>query len=265
MNKMFPATLCVAALLAGCAAAPTISQVRGNARTATIVQWGHKPLNYSLGVVNGATFWAKEGGNVSAGVAGSTAAFVATSTATAVGTAAADKHAPTLHARMERLYGKSPLVDDVARRVLPRFASAWGVPYDSQKVKFVPITQDLFKNGHFVGFTPTTDLVLVYDMGGLELTEKRTVAGALAAGFTLGMNTKHVAAQPAVALTAYRRQADGSYKNIWHRLCIGPAQASPIAYPFPQVIKSPAKAAKLWRAAEAPTVKVCSMVIKRST
>lgn len=265
MNRMLPPALCVMSLIAGCATAPPISQLRGNAKTATIVQWGHKPLNYSLGVVNGASFWAKEGGNIGGGVAGSTGAFLATSTATAIGTAAANSQAKTLHAKMEALYGNSTLVDDVARKVLPKLAAAWNVPYNPRDVKFVPINQDLMKNGHFVGFNPGTNLVLTYDMGGLELNEKPTVGGALLAGITLGMNTKNVAAQPTVSLSAYRQQPDGSYKRIWNRLCISPAQASPIAYPFPEVIKSEVKAAKLWQAAEAPTVKICSMVIKQSS
>lgn len=266
MNKKIPGALCVvAALAAGCAAAPTISQVKGNAHTATIVQWGHKPLHYSLGVVDGASFWANNGSNVGVGVAGSSAALVATSAATAAGTAANDNEAAALQKKMQGLYGDATLVDDVARQVLPELAAAWGVPYDPAQVKFVPLKQDLFRDGHFVGFAPATDLVLVYDMGGLELTEKPTVGGALLAGITLGMSTKDVAAQPTVSLAAYRRQPDASYKRIWQRLCIGPAQASSIAYPFPQVIKSPAKAAELWRAAEAPAVKVCSMVIKRGS
>ena len=52
-----------------------------------------------------------------------------------------------------------------------------------------------------------------------------------------------------VVLDAFRRQPDGKYKQIWSDICLGPAQQSAISYPFPEVIKSEAKAHDLWNAA----------------
>ncbi|HET9122836.1 MAG TPA: hypothetical protein VFN52_04970, partial [Acidiferrobacteraceae bacterium] len=106
-------------------------------------------------------------------------------------------------------------------------------------------------------------LVLVYGIQNLQLTEKPSVSGALLAGFTLGLNTKQVAAQPFVSLSAFQRQADGRFRRVWYTVCIGPAQASAIAYPFPQVVRSKRLARKLWDAAIPTTEAVCARELKQ--
>ncbi len=96
----------------------------------------------------------------------------------------------------------------------------------------------------------------------LTLTEKFSVGGAFAAGFTLGTNTKKVAAQTTVTLRAYRRDpASGQYRKVWTTLCQGPATNSKVEYPFPEVIESRDKARQLWDAAVPVTIESCSKIL----
>jgi hypothetical protein len=147
---------------------------------------------------------------------------------------------------------------------MPQLAQLWGVPYSPAQLRVVqPGTRIEDAEGNLVGIPATTDLVLLYSMPGITLTEKFSVGGAFAAGFTMGTNTKNVAADTFVTLHAYKRDAaSGGYKKIWTGICTGMAMHSKVDYPFPEVMQSREKAKAIFDAAVPVTIESCSRALQ---
>lgn len=243
-------------LLHACADTPSMPELRHAISSVTFFQYGAEPLNYAFGVVDTGSFWADNGSGVSANLGGS----VLAEGAAAAGRSQVAKKTAAAAEIMRGLYNNHPLVNEVSKGILPKLAQLWHVSYNPGAVhmiaKGVPL-QDT--QGNLTAVRPTTDLALVFTVNNLALTEKRTFGRALTAGLTLGTNTKMVSAETTVTLLAYKRDlVTGQYKNIWMTVCQGPAQASRIDYPFPEVIKSKEKAKELWDAAIPVTIEACS-------
>lgn len=243
-------------MLGGCASGPSLHELRGDVKTATIVQHGKEPLRYTFGVVDSASFWATYGSGVSSQLGGGTLWRDLESS----GKAEQIKRAPTVAEAMRNLYNNHPLVNQVSSALIPKFSSVWGQHYDPSRLRVIgsdtPIRD---QNLNFVAFNPVTDLVLVFEVSELMLTERQTMGRALAAGFTFGTNTKNVSAQVTVWLEAYKRDpASGKYKRVWLSSCGADANSMPIDFPFPEVIKSREKAKQLWDAAAPLTIEKCA-------
>jgi hypothetical protein len=245
-------------LLYGCGSTPPVSELRAGVKSATFVQHGTEPLSYSFGVVDTASFWAQHGSAVSANLGGSLIA----EGAAAAGRDASARKAPTATQLMKALYGNHPLVSETSRKVMPELARLWGVPYDQVRV-VQPGAPFEDAQGKLLALRPTTDLVLTFAVVELTLTEKFSVGGALAAGFTMGTNTKNVAAQTMAVMRAYKRDpATGEYAKVWTQPCGGLAMYSKVAYPFPEVMKSREKAKELWDAAMPLTMESCTKILE---
>jgi hypothetical protein len=247
-------------LLSGCASQPPVSELRAGVRNATFIQYGTEPLNYTFGVVDTGSFWAAYGSSVSGNLGGSLLA----EGAAASGRADVAKKAPEAAAVMKKLYGDHSMVNDVSRSVMPQLAQIWGVPYAPRDLHIVQPSAPLEDaQGNLIAGTPTTDLVLAFAFNNLTLTEKFSMGGALAAGFTMGTNTKKVAAQTTVTMHAYKQDpASAQYKKVWTGLCQGPAMYSKVEYPFPEVIQSQDKARELWDAIVPVTIDSCSKALR---
>lgn len=252
--------IALAVVLAGCASTPQVSELRNGVRNATFIQLGTEPLTYKLGVVDTGSFWANYGSGVSGNLGGSLLAEGAAS----AGRADAAEKAPEAERVLRSLYNKHPLVNEVGRSVMPQLAQLWGVPYSPAQLRVVqPGTRIEDAQGNLAGIQASTDLVLLYSMPSVTLTEKFTVGGAFAAGFTMGTNTKNVAADTFVALHAYKRDAaSGGYKKIWTGICTGMAMHSKVDYPFPDVMQSREKARQIFDAAVPVTIESCSRVLQ---
>jgi hypothetical protein len=257
------------ATLAGCATGPTVSELRNDVRSATLVQHGTEPLNYKFGVVDGASFWAKAADSnatvaVPFGAGTVAAANVGIAAAAAHGRAAVAERAPTVAEIMAGLFNRHPLVNDAGKALLPKLAQAWGVPYNARAVRIIPKDTKLEdESGHFLAFQPTTDVVLVFAVSELEITEKPTLGGALAAGFTAGFNAKDVSSQTSAALTAYKRDAaSGQYRRVWTGGCMVHIFSMDVAFPFPELVKSPEKAKQLWDRTTPKLIENCSQYLE---
>src|SRR5436190_12736863 len=90
-------------LLYGCGSTPPVSELRAGAKSATFVQHGTEPLTYSFGVVDTASFWAQNGGNLGPGVG--VVGMVAGEAAAQAGRDASARKAPTATQIMKALYG----------------------------------------------------------------------------------------------------------------------------------------------------------------
>jgi hypothetical protein len=261
MKRIASALLAMLALY-GCASGPQVSELRQGVHSVAFVQHGTEPLKYSFGVVDTSSFWAQNGGNLGAGVG--LAGQIAGETAAQVGRDVSAKNAPTAAQIMKALYGNHPMVNETSRTVMPQLAKLWGVPYDARQVRVLQSDTPLMdKEGRMATIVGTPDLVLRFAVADLQLTEKFSVGGAFAAGFTMGTNTKNVAAQTTAVMSAWKRDpATGKYTNVWTQLCSGLAMYSKVAYPFPEVVKSRDKAKELWDANTQLTIESCSKVIE---
>ena len=212
--------------------------------------------SYSLGVVDTSSFWATYGSGVSAQLGGGYLWQGLESS----GKAEQAKRAPTASEMLRALYNNHPLVNQASAALLPKLAAVWGQSYDPSRLRFVEATKPIHDQKlNFTAFTPATDLVLVFEVNDLTLTERQTMGRALAAGFTMGTNTKNVSAQVTVWLEAYKRDAaSGQYTRVWLGSCGADANSMPIDFPFPDVMKSREKAKQLWDAATPLTIEKCT-------
>ncbi len=250
---LLPALLALAACATG---SPSISELRANARSATFVQHGHEPVRYGFGVVDTSSFWAAYGSGVSSQLGGG----ALWRDLEQGGKAEAEKRAPTAAEVMRWLYNKHPLVDRTGAALLPKLAAVWGVTYDPAKLHILGngISPVEDKDGNFIAFKPNTDLVIFYEANNLLLTERFTMGNALLAGVTFGTSTKNVTAQLELSYKTYRRDpATGKYKRIWLGGCGLHTMYMTTDFPFPEVIKSQAKAKQLWDEAATRTVELC--------
>jgi len=185
-------------------------------------------------------------------------------TAAQVGRDVSAKKAPTAAQIMKALYGNHPMVNDTSRKVMPELAKLWGMPYAADQLRVVQQGAPFEDaKGNLIGVRATTDLVLTFAVIQLELTEKFSVGGAFAAGFTMGTNTKNVAGQTLALMRAYKRDpATGEYAKVWTQMCGGMAMYSKVAYPFPEVMKSREKAKELWDATTPLTIESCTKVLE---
>lgn len=245
----------LALLLPGCATGPSLSELRGGVRSATFVQQGREPVQLGFGVVDTASFWATHGSGVSSQLGGG----YLWRDLEQGGRADVEKRAPTAADVMRWLYNKHPLVDQTSAALMPKLATLWDVPYEPAKVRVVDLRVIEDQDGNFTAFAPTTDLVIVYSVQHLRLTERFTLGNALLAGVTFGTNTKNVTAELDIFYRAYKRDpASGKHKRAWHSGCGLHSAYMTTDLPFPEVVKSREKAKQLWDEASATTIDRCA-------
>jgi hypothetical protein len=170
--------------------------------------------------------------------------------------------APTVPEIMTGLFNGHPMVNDAGRALMPKLAKSWGVAYNPRGVRVLPKDAKLEdESGQFTAFRPTTDVVLVFAVSDVEITEKPSVSGAFAAGFTAGFNSKDVSSQTTAALTAYKRDSgSGQHRRVWTGRCFVPIFSMDVSYPFSELVKSPEKAKNLWDGTTPKLVENCSKV-----
>jgi hypothetical protein len=245
--------------LAGCASGPSISEIRPQVKSVTYVQNGREPLDMSFGVVDANSFWAAHGSDVGVQTGGWMWHVIGASASSEE-----LQRAPTNAEIMAHLYNHHPMADQAVKAVMPEIAHAWGFTYDPNRLQIIdpPSKPVEDKDGYLLALKPTTDLVLVAWINSLALTEKVTMGAALAAGFTLGMNTKNVTAESYLWMRAYQRQADGRYKRVWTNGCGVMNMNMEVSYPFPELVQSKEKAKTLWDDATPRIIENCKSMLR---
>lgn len=248
-------------LLSACASVTPVSELRGDVNGVTFVQLGSEPLSYSFGVVDTSSFWAAYGDGVSSQLGGG---------ALWTGLAADGRNKgmekmPENARILRELYGNHSLVPDIREDVLPQLAGLWSVDYRPGDLQIREKGEVEFdQEGNLVGFDGASDLVLMYSVGNITLTERFSMGGALASGLTMGTNTKSVTTTAAVRLQAYKRDpATGRHANIWTMGCGANYTQMKTAYPFPEVVKSEEKVAELLDETARISIDGCNKTIAR--
>lgn len=253
MHRLPGTAVAAAILLTGCAASPPVSELRDNVGRVDFVQIGEEPLVYSLGVVDATSFWAEYGDDVSANLGGS----IVFSGVHADASAAERKRQPTEADVMRALVDGYPMTANLTQALLPKVAGKWGVRYEPSALQLGEDMTPAIADGYLHGYTGDADMVLASYLWRFELTERPTVGGALAAGFTLGTNTKKVTASLAWHTAAYQREADGRYKEVWRHVCWVPPAKNNISVPFPELMDNPERGHDIWADADRVAREFC--------
>jgi hypothetical protein len=259
MNRL-SGWVAVALLLSGCASVPNISQLNQDVRTVAFVKNGTRPLNYSTGVVDAASFWAAYGGGVSSNLGGSLIADSLQSSGASTSNSKADQN----REMVKRLFGDHGLARKVNDALLPQLADVWGVQYDEANV--VLLTDKIAladpQTGVLQGVETNADLILMIQVENVNLTERLSMGGALAAGFTMGMNKKALTTEATVAMRAFKRDPQlGGYKQVWHALCGPNYTTMKTSYLLSEITESPARMTEILDEAAAQSVEICSKTL----
>lgn len=249
-------------LISGCASmAPPVSELRSDVNSVTFVQLGAEPINYSFGVVDTSSFWAAYGDGVS-GQLGGGALWTGLA---ADGRKKGMEKMPDNARLMRELYGTHPLVARVRDSVLPGLGKLWSVRYEPDQLLVRERGEITFdKEGNLLGFDSDSDLVLLYSVSNIMLTERFSMGGALASGFTMGTNTKSVTTTATVRLEAYKRDpATSKHTNVWTLGCGANYTQMKKSYPFPEVVKSKEKVTELLDETAQISIDGCNKTIDR--
>lgn len=224
---------CVA--LASCAADPRITDIKNELKQGktkvAFVQNGVKPLSYSTGVIDTASFWSTHGGGVS---------LVGEAVGDAVTAQRKDKNAEMV----EKLYGDNPMTAKITAALLPVFANAWHVPYDATNV--IRLKDNVAyvdpKSGYLTNVDSDADMLLVAQVDNINLTERFSAGGALLSGVTMGTNEKSLTTEVRVGLYVFKRDPEwDSFKPAWSTSC-GPLYVHmETSYPLKELAASKGK------------------------
>lgn len=220
------------------------------------VENGDTPLSYTTGVVDAKSFWKQYGGSVGTNVGG-----IVGSTISAQSTAAAVRHPNGADSPVQQLLGENQLAPTVNGVVIERLAAAWGFTYKpDQLVVLKDIPAAIDPNTKLVsGLSSDADLILVSEIRNVNLTERFSMGGALAAGLTLGTNKKSLTTEVSVVVRAIQHNvADGSYKQIWSEICGTNYTTMKTSYPLKDLEESHDKVVEIVTEATEKSIANCS-------
>jgi hypothetical protein len=220
------------------------------------VENGDAPLSYTTGVVDAKSFWKQYGSSVGTNVGG-----VVGTTISAQSTAAALSHPNGADSPVQRLLGENQLAPTVNSAVIERLAPAWGFTYKPDQLivlKDTPAAID--PNTKLVsGLSSEADLILMTEVHSVNLTERFSMGGALAAGLTFGTSRKSLTTEVSVVVRAIRHDAaDGSYKQVWSEVCGTNYTTMKTAYPLKDLEESHDKVIEILTEATEKSIANCT-------
>lgn len=220
------------------------------------VENGDAPLTYTTGVVDAKSFWKQYGGSVGTNVGGIVGTTISTQS-----TAAALRHPNGADSPVQQILGENQLAPEVNGALIERLAAAWGFSYKSDelvRLKDAPAVID--PNTRLIsGLSNDADLILMTEVHNVNLTERFSMGGALAAGLTFGANKKTLTTEVSVVLRAIQHNAaEGSYKQIWAEVCGPNYTTMKTSYPLKDLVESHDKVMEIVKEATAQSIAICS-------
>ena len=220
------------------------------------VENGDAPLSYTTGVVDARSFWKQYGSSVGTNVGG-----IVGTTISSQSSAAAIRHPNGADSPVQQILGENKLAATVNGAVIERLAAAWGFTYKSDHLvvlKDAPAVID--PNTKLIsGLSNDADLVLMAEVHNVNLTERFSMGGALAAGLTFGANKKSLTTEVSVVVRAIQHNAaDGSYKQIWAEVCGPNYTTMKTAYPLKDLVDSHDKVMEIVKEATEQSIAICS-------
>jgi hypothetical protein len=220
------------------------------------VENGDAPLSYTTGVVDAKSFWKQYGGSVGTNVGGIVGTTISTQSS-----AAAIRHPNGADSPVQQILGDNQLAPTVNGAVIERLAAAWGFVYRSDQLvvlKDAPAVID--PNTKLIrGLSTNADLILMTEVHNVNLTERFSMGGALASGFTFGTNTKSLTTEVSIVVRAIQHDAtDGSYKQIWVEVCGPNYTTMKTSYPLKDLMDSHDKVMEIVNEATDQSIAICS-------
>jgi hypothetical protein len=256
MNRTFGFLLLVTSPIVVFAGRADVSHFDPQSTKVAFVENSDAPLSYTTGVVDAKSFWKQYGGSVGTNVGG-----IVGTTISAESTGAALRHPNGADSPVQQLLGENQLAPTVNGAVIERLAAAWGFPYKPEQLvvlKDRPTAID--PNTKLAsGLSSDADLILMTEIRNVNLTERFSMGGALAAGFTLGTNKKSLTTEVSVVMRAIQHNpADGSYKQIWSEACGTNYTTMKTSYPLKDLEGSHDKVIEIITEATEKSIANCS-------
>ena len=253
MKKLF-LVFWVSSLLYGCASTLPVSELKQGVKTVAFVQNGTAPLSYSTGVIDTSSFWANYGGGMNG------LAF----DAIAAGAQSRELSKAEQNALMVKsLYGDSDLAPVVYREIMPKLAGAWGQNFDPAELVVLDEKPASVVDEKLQNFKSSADLVLMLEVYNINLTERFSMGGAFAAGFTMGANTKSLTTEASVIMRAFKPSVSdpGTYEQAWIRGCGPNYTTMKTSYTLDELKEKPERMQEILNEAKAQAVEGCAMVL----
>lgn len=249
------------AALSACAG-QDIAELRKDADTITFVQHGNKPLAFSTGVIDTASFWATYGDAVSAQL-GSVELIEALAEVSKEQTEALREHNELV---VDLMYDEHDLAESVNSTLLADLATAWGLAFDPDQVIVIPANAVFvdFRDDTLSGTSLNSDLVLMVDVQEVRLTERFSAGSALANGVTLGTNEKALTVESPVNFRVFRRDNEsGELHYVWGRRCGANYTSMSTAYPLDVLWNQPETMAEVLNEARDLSIAHCRKVLSK--
>jgi len=252
-------SLASAVALIACAS-QDIDEIKEDTTSVLFVQHGQRPLHFSTGVIDTASFWATYGDDVSARLGGITL-IDALAEASKDRQEAMREHNELI---VELMYDEHDLASTVNSTLLADLAVAWDLDFDPGNVLIVG-AHSLFvdqRDDTLAGMGLDADLVLIVDVHEIRLTERFSAASALANGVTLGTNEKSLTVESPVDMRVFRRDpVTGELDYAWGRRCGANYTSMDTAYPLDTLWNQPDKMADVLDEARNRSIEHCRKVL----
>ena len=219
------------------------------------IENGDSPLSYTTGVVDAKSFWKQYGGSVGTNVGGIVGTTISTQS-----TAAALRHPNGADSPVEQLLGENQLASTVNRAVIEQLAAAWGFSLNAGQVLVLrdkaAIVDPNTKLVH--GLESDADLVLMTEVHNVNLTERFSMGGALAAGVSFGTSKKSLTTEVSVVVRAIQHDvATGTYKQVWAEVCGPNYTTMKTSYPLKELLDSHDKVMEIVNEATEKSIAIC--------
>ena len=250
----------VAITVFGCATTPRVpvSELRQQVGKTLFVQHGEKPLRYSTGVIDTASFWGAYGD----GVATQTGGWLWSDLASSGRQESAEKRLSNAEL-VERLYSDHPMIPVVSEQVLPAMADLWQQPFSSRNTQVVPANTLTIKGEARVlnGLQTDADLVLVLSVDNINLTERFSMGAAFASGFTMGTNEKSLTTEVSFMMRGFKRDAAGQLVEVWFQPCGTNYTTMDTSYYLKDLVDSKANMTEILDEATGQSIDSCTEVL----
>lgn len=255
MNRQFRLILLVATPIIVVARQPDLPHFDPHTTRVAFVENGAAPLTYTTGVVDAKSFWKQYGGSVGTNVGGIVGTTISTQS-----TAAALRHPNGADSPVAQILGENQLAPEVNGALIERLAAAWGFTYKPEELVVLKETPAVLDPNTklITGLSSDADLILMSEVHNVNLTERFSMGGALAAGLTFGTNKKSVTTEVSVVLRAIQHNAaDGSYKQIWAEVCGPNYTTMKTSYPLKDLVESHDKVMEIVKEATGQSIAIC--------
>lgn len=219
------------------------------------IENGDSPLSYTTGVIDAKSFWKQYGGSVGTNVGGVVGTAISSQS-----TAAAIRHPNGDDSPARQILGENQLAPNVNAAVIKQLAAAWGFSFNPDQLVVLRNTPAIVDpNTKLVEeLKSDAQLVLMTEVHNVNLTERFSMGGALAAGISFGTSKKSLTTEVSVVVRAIQHDAGtGTYRQIWSEVCGTNYTTMKTSYPLKDLVESHDKVMEIVNEATEQSIARC--------